>query len=278
MRYRYKFVEKRTTSATSQMILAMAKYGNHNHRIKYLSDADIKRFFESNRIRWDDLLQSSRNPGEPIPIVENLAGSTWVVSTGSGGKVAVVSNATTEKEQEISAVEGPGLLTLSSYLQLFENAVSNLNRSMENASFADFQSCLSNGIASIDAYIMHRAYLYNSNKPSKQLVDTKESRVSQDDKIDEWIPQMARGKKLNKSGVNWRSFKQLISMRDEMAIHLKKPAYTVSYIDLCGSLNHFREGIAGLLVDLHQVFNEKIPCMILRYAYLPEITLVELPD
>lgn len=255
------------------MILMMAKHGNHGVRYKFVSDADVKRFFQAGGMYWDELVQHCRNPNELIPIVENIVRSTWKVS--GGGKAAIVTGAATEEEKEIASVRGPGELTSSTYLQLFENAVDSLQRCMGSASFGDFQSCVSNGIASIDSYIAYRAWLYNSGNPAEPLIDSKENKVSQDTKIDEWIPKMSGGKKLDKSGVNWNHFKRLRAVRDNLAMHVKQPALGISSQDLCELLNLFRSGIAGLLVDLHLLFSERIPCNIIRNTYLPDILLVE---
>jgi len=274
MVYKFCFEDKRARRATHDMILMMAKYGNHSTRARFVSDADVKRFFQSKGFYWDDLVQQCRNPNQIIPIVENLIGSTWVVA--GSGRAAVVTGAATDKEKEITSVKGPGTLTTCTYLQLFENAVDSLHRCMRKASFADFQSCVSNGIAGIDAYVMHRVWLYNANHPREQLEDNKESKVSQDTKIDEWIPQMLGGKRLDKSRANWQNCRKLRNIRDDLAIHLKTPAISISYQQLEEWLNLFRSGIAGLLFDLHLLFAERLPSRIIRYAYAPDIRLVEM--
>lgn len=270
------FFDKRTRRATHDMILTMAKYGNHGHRQRFISDADVKRFFQLRGGYWDDLVQKCRNSEEIVPFLENLIGSTWKVS--SGGKAAVVTDAATNKEKEITSVSGPGELTISTYLQLFENAVDNLNRCIDRASFGDFQPCVSNGIASIDAYIEHRVFLYNSANPSEQLIDSKENKISQGTKFDEWIPKMSGGKVLDRSRSNWSHFKRLRAIRDKLAIHVKEPAFSISYRELGELLNIFRSGIAGLLLDLHLIFGERVPCNIIRNKYLPDINLVEIED
>lgn len=276
MKYKLDFEEKRTRRATHDMILMMAKYGNHGHNQRFVSDADVKRFFQLNGYYWDDLVQTCREPKEIIPIIENLIGSTWRVSPSA--RAAIVTGAATDKEEEITSVEGPGTLTTSTYLQLFENAMDSFNRCVERASFGDFQSCVSNGIASIDAYIAHRVWLYNSDYPCEQLLDSKESKVSQDTKIDEWIPKMSNGKRLDKSKANWQNFRRLRAVRDEWAIHPKRPAFSISDQQFGELLNLFRSGVAGLLRDLHLLFNERIPCRIIRCAYLPDIRLIETED
>ena len=275
MKYKFYFEENRARRATHDMMLMMARHGNHGHNQKFVSDADVKRFFQSNGYYWDDLVQTCRKPNEVVPFVENLVGSTWTVVNA---KAAIVTGAATPQEKEIASVEGPGTLTASTYLQLFENAGNNMKRCMESASFGDFQSCVSNGIASIEAYIIQRAWIYNSQQPSELLVDNKENKVSFDTKIDEWIPKMSGGKRLDKSVLSWNHFKRLLAVRDKLAIHVQMPAFGVNYKELCELLNIFRSGIAGLLIDLHLLFNERIPCGIIKYAYLPDIKLVEIED
>ena len=142
----------------------------------------------------------------------------------------------------------------------------------------DIRTCLSNGIASIDTYISHQVLLYNSDQPSEPLIDSKERRVSQDTKIDEWMPKMLGGKRLDKSRTNWQNFKRLRALRDELAIHIKQPTLGISDQQLGELLNLFRSGIAGLVVDLHLLFGEQVPSKIIRYAYLPDIKLVETED
>ena len=273
MRYKFCFEDKRTRRATHDMILAMAKYGYRHQQHKFISDADVKRFFLSNGYFWDDLVDQCRKPRAIVPVIENLLGSTWRVS--GGVKAAIVSDAATENEKEIVSVEGPGALTGSSYLQLFENAANNLDRCVESANFGDFQSCVSSGIASIDAYITHRALLYNSTHPYEILTDSSQNKVSQDIKIDEWIPKMTGDKKLDKSKANWQNFKRLRTVRDKLAIHVKQSAFCIGDQELCELLNLFSSGIAGLLIDLHLIFGEQIPCQIIRYSYLPDIRLVQ---
>ncbi|GAI41255.1 unnamed protein product, partial [marine sediment metagenome] len=202
-----------------------------------------------------------------------LLGSTWTISEGM--KAPMLNRETGE---EISSVEGPGMLITSAYLHHFENALEKLNRCLESASFGDFQSCVSSGVASIEAYIEHRASICNSRCPAERLVDSKENKVPLDNKIDEWIPKMLGGKKLNKSGQDWEHFKRLLGVRDKLAIHVKQPSLSFSYEEIGELLNLFRSGIAGLLVNLHLLFNERIPSKIIRYAYLPDIELVTEED
>ncbi len=273
MECKFCFEDKRTRRDTHEMILMMAKHSDHGYRQNFNSDADVKRFFRANGHYWDDLVQKCRKLDEPIPLLPvNLLGGTWRISPGVRG--AIVTGAATNEEIEVASVEGPGILITSNYLQLFENAVENFHKCMGSTSFGDFQSSISNGVASIEAYIAHRAWLYNSRQPSEKLVDSKENKVSFDTKIDEWVPKMSNGKKLDKSGQKWRDFKRLRAVRDELAIHIKQPSLGIEYQEFGELLNLLRSGIAGVLLDLHLLFSEPIPSRIIRYAYLPDIKLV----
>ncbi len=107
------------------------------------------------------------------------------------------------------------------------------------------------------------------------MIEGKQSKVSRDDKIDKWIPTMAGGKKLNKGDQRWAHYKKLRSIRDEHQAHLKAPALGSDYRKLAKSLNLFRTGIAGMLLELHILFrSRKVPATIIRHAYLPEVEYV----
>ena len=86
---------------------------------------------------------------------------------------------------------------------------------------------------------------------------------------------MLEGKRLDKSRLSWRNLKRLKTIRGDLAIHLKKSALGVSYQQLKEWLNLFRFGIAGLLIDLHLLFDEQLPCKIIRCAHSLDIRLVE---
>ena len=63
-------------------------------------------------------------------------------------------------------------------------------------------------------------------------------------------------------------------IRDTEHAHTKSPALQITYRELCKRLNIFRSGIAGLLLDLHILFGDRVPSKITKYAYHPDIKLV----
>ena len=269
MRYSFR-VRDRTRRAAHDMIVAMAKHGNHDYR--FASDADVQRFFARQGHEFAALVERCRKADSRVPMVENLVPSNFVVDTkGKGSRVSIIDPQTGE---ELSRVEGPGRLIWPDYGGAFEEAVRNFKRCLQTASIGPFQSCTSSGVASIEAYIAHRARMYNAVHPDDQLVDSKGHKVAFDTKIDDWIPRMSGGRKLDRGGRRWADFRILRAFRDRAAIHLKGGGVGIEYADLCALLNRFRHGIAGLLVDLHLHFSERIPCIIVRYAFLGDIELV----
>jgi len=264
-------VKDRSRRAAHDMIVAMAKHGNHDYR--FTSDAEVKRFFAADGYDFTDVVRASRKCNSAVPLVENLVPGTWSVT--GGATVAIVDSRTGE---ELTKVEGPGTYAPYEYWGRFEDAVRDLRQSLELASLGAFKDCVSSGHASLEAYVAHRAWLHNSLHPDSQLLDSKDHPVSFDKKIDEWIPAMSGGRKLDKRGRNWADFKALRKFRNNVAIHPKGPAMGMDYGVLSQLLNMFRSGVAGLLTDLYLHFHERIPCIIVRYAYLGDIELVSEGD
>ena len=138
--------------------------------------------------------------------------------------------------------------------------------------YGDFLSCVSNGVASIEAYLGQKAGIYNKRNPGKELIDNKQNKVSFDDKINEWIPIMTGGPKLNKGTQRWEHYKKLRNIRDQQQAHSKAPALGS---DLAKLLSFFRTGIAGMLLELHILFGDRnVPATIIRHAYLPDVEYV----
>jgi len=269
---RYVFrVKERARRSAHDMIMTMAKHGNHDYR--FASDADVKRFFAAAGHEYSELVRACRKFECQVPLVENVIPATWTVT--GGATVAVINSLTGE---EVTKVEGPGTYAVHNYWARFEDAVRELLHCLEAGSFGAFESCAASGVASLEAYVAHRAWLHNSLHPEHQLVDSRDHPVPFDKKIDEWVPAMSGGRRLDRGGRNWADFRVLREFRNDVAIHPKTPAMGMDYAGLCRLLNMFRSGVAGLLTDLHLHFGERIPCIIVRYAYLGDIELVTEPD
>jgi hypothetical protein len=260
---------KLTRLGAQDMILHIAKFGNHQINTSFKSDADVKRFFMANGYDFQLLVDRCRNVGNPVPIVENLVGSSWHFHTDGGGQVSVTS--VTGEEQSF---QGSGTLALFTYWAHVEACCKSRDRAVLESSYVDFQSAAVQGIAGIEAYITHRVKIWNHTNPDSTLIDAKQTKVSFDDKIDKWIPMMSGGKRIDKSNNDWQHYKILRSVRDDVAIHPKTMSMGVSLHQLADNINMLRAGIGGMLIQLHRIFDEKIPAVIIRARYTPEVKLI----
>lgn len=109
-------------------------------------------------------------------------------------------------------------------------------------------------------------------------MDSKANKISFEDKIDTWISLMTNGIKFNKGIKYWEHFKRLQQIRDNLSIHAKSSGYSISYGDLASIINLFKTGIAGVLIQLHELFGERIPGAIIRGYYAPDVELVKISE
>jgi hypothetical protein len=168
-----------------------------------------------------------------------------------------------------------GKMTMSTYWSRFERAVASFDRCLETTSYEDLTSSVSAGVSSIEAHIGGRVETHNRRHPEDKLADSKQNKVSFDDKIKEWVPRMSAERFDKGKNRNWSDFKVLRAVRDREDAHPKTSAYAHSFKDMGELLNRFRGGIAGLLLDLCIHFRKKqVPTVIVRRAYLPKVRYV----
>jgi len=267
--YKLQFRPKISRRNAKKMIVAFARYGNHYHDVQFKSDADVERGFSARGIDFEQLAERCRDPQENVPFFENLIGYT--VAPVGGATVSRVDLSTGETDLE---TRSPGKLVLYDYWATFDTAVKALQRAVFEASYSELQSAIVQGIASIEGYINYRAEVWNKRHSEDQLLDSKQDKVSFDDKIDNWLPKMTGGKRLYKGDQEWSHFRTLREIRDHQAIHPKMSGHSISFAELAEKINLFRTGIAGLLIRLHVLFNEKVPRVIIRAAYAPDVEVV----
>ena len=268
--YILKFRERISRRSSHDMVLKMAKLSNHGEKIQFATDASVKRFLKKHGADFKQIVEKCRTFKENVPFFENLIGSTWTASEGA--KLSVIDKLDGQTKSE---VQGPGTLTVSTCWGHFEEALRARDRSVESSSYSEYQNAVVAGIASIEAYINYRAEIWNKLNPSENLFDSPSNKVSFEDKIDNWVPKMAEGKKLDKSIRNWRDFKELRKIRDHVSIHPKPVSYGISFSDLAEKINMFRTGIAGILIQLHKLFKEPIPAKIIRSFFSPDVEVVK---
>lgn len=262
----YKLTVKHRLSfkATKEMIFTFAKYGNHNHNLKLKTNNDLKRLFKKNNQDYKKIIESCRNPLENVPFFENIMGSTWTYTDESSFVTLGVDG------KEKYPAKGPGKYVSSTYWAIAEDAKYSRDRAISSSSSLDLHTAILKGISCIEAYINFKVEQWNSFNNDK-LEDSKENKVSLDKKFKEWIPKMTQGKKLDLGNINWYHFLQLSEIRHNNAIHPKNSSYSISFETMANQLNILRTGVFGLLIDMHILFNNKIPAVIIRSRYFPDV-------
>ena len=272
IKYRLKRKDRIPRKTAQNLILTVAKYGNHYYNVKFKTDADVKRFFSSRGIDFNDQVEKCRDINASIPF-ENKIGSTMYATEGT--TISRVDNRTGEEDLEIS---GPAIFSMSTYWTQYEKADVYLSKAIENIDYVEIQSAIVFGVASIESYIRYQAEEWNKVHPNDLLVDTKDKKNPFDDKINLWVPKMTGGKKLDKSTRIWNDFKYLEKIRDNTAVHAKLTGFGVSFDELANIANKFRTGIASLLIELHIIFSDRIPSIIIRGAHAPETEVIGVDD
>ncbi|MDR9418807.1 hypothetical protein [Gracilimonas sp.] len=130
---------------------------------------------------------------------------------------------------------------------------------------------MSQGLTSIDSFLNYCAYHWNKKNPSDLLVDNFSNKVSLETKINDWIPKISGGNKIEKRVKQWSDFKKLKQFRDEEAVHPKGISGGIEFEKIAELLNSFRYGIALLLGNIHMVVGKKIPSIIINAYYMPDV-------
>lgn len=265
-----KLKEKISFKQASDKIHAFAKFSNHSNAFRPKSGKELGKWFRDRGINPDELIEECRDPKKQIPGFENPIGTTWKVSTFSGGSVAI-----TNQDEIISEIKGDGMLVMSNCTGHFEAACAARNRAItENSHFAFYES-LSQGFASIEALLNEVSENWNKNGGTPPLIDSHDNKVSFETKLNEWVPLITNGGKIDKTGRNWSDFKRLKKLRDEEAIHPSSPSRGINYKELAKNINVFRFGIAFFLGNLHVTFGMHVPAIIINAIYYPDVELCD---
>lgn len=269
LRYRQKISFKKSMDK----IWAYAVWGEHRYEPRPQTFREVAQFFLDRNVNPNIVAERCRDYTEIVPYFQNLIGTTWT-AVGEGG-FAIFDKRTGKVVEEF---EGPGQIVLSMYQALLEEACKERDRTVEEESYSALHSALVKGIASMEAFLNDRAQEWNDIHPDDRLIDSKQNKVSFDDKLKVWIPKMTQGLKLDFGDDRWRHFRELRKIRDDQAIHPKKSSHVVSYAQLAETVNKFRTGIVGMLIQFHLVFYVLAPAVVINAFYMPDVEVIEVED
>ena len=211
------------------------------------------------------LVKEARNYRQPLPYVENLAdGTTWHLSAGA--------SLHDPKTGQIIA-SGPGVASACPHLALFEKASDARQRAVDNVSYEELLTAISLGQASIEGLLAYLVKRWNDSCPKAQsLHDRHLHRVTIAEKIHDWYPRMT-GARLSKNARVWQKFVSLKRLRNKEAAHPQNDSYCVRHQHLARLVNDFRCGIALLFGQLHLRAGYRIPQVVLKAYYYPDVKI-----
>lgn len=272
--------EKISSNLAEEYIMLVAKFGDNivnkpQHKFYHEKDWKIKETIYSLNYDYRKIKEKCRYPyQEPIPFIHNLitAGGIWQVS---GGKLSL-KNEQTGTEEEI--LKEDGIASLNNYATSYEKAHKSLIKISEDQQYDEILSLVIYGVISIEAFISYLVDDYNKHNPYNLLKDSKKSKISFNDKIDQWIPIIMQGRHFDKSSKFWKDFKYIQDIRDSY-IHPKQIKFSFSISEIVDILNSFKNGISGFLIELHKMKNNiLIPTTIIRDFYTPDFYVKEVNE
>lgn len=264
---RIEFNDKLSHQMAKQMILMFAKHGNHYHNENFISDHSVAHAYKINGVDFDWLIEKSRSPEFKIPLFENMLSSTITMEGCS------IQTFDACGKPEIP-IEGDGEYTKYPYWALMEKSYQLRQSSVEKPSYIDLHSAITIGISAIEHFMNSQAISWDTIHTEMPLLDSKENKVSIEEKIKKWTPIITNGKNLEIGGVNWNRFLELKSMRDEI-VHPKGAYGHMQISEMPYYINILRDGIADIIIQLHLIFKIKIPAIIIRYKYTPDVKLMK---
>lgn len=264
MRHGIRRREKISSNAAREMILLIAKKGKHSLYGRLVTDEDVIHFSERLYNKpFSKLVEELREYSSPIPFPFSVF--ELVSMHVNASKAALIDMATGEEIVDLKY----GEICKSVYINSFYESLGDFEESIQKPSYMKFRDALVDGVESIEAYFIHRVEIFNRSCNIEDRI-TLTGRINWEDRLDKWIPIMT-GKVLNKCSRNYNHFIELKKIRNEL--HPTTSISSIDYNKYVKMLNRYKSGIAGFLVDLHLLFNEPIPFLIIKTMFYPKIEI-----
>jgi hypothetical protein len=275
-KFRFK---KRTPTETRAYLLDFARYGQGGppERRAIRTEEELKSYYEARGGDYKKQFEEARHKDAIIGLLTvhldtNLL-SKISASVPPGGSFIAFGNPV----DGFTYLKGEsGHIVTVQYVDSLDYAIKNLDRCVgsEKPDYRDLLSSFASGMASIEAFLNDqvRRHLPFFITGDDQILE----RTSVETKIFEWLPRLyPNNPPVNKGEANWQAYKELRRIRNEYHIHPKGEIYSVTTTQFCQRLNLFKTGIARLLLDLHALTSAGATPDLLKYAYLPEIEMVD---
>jgi hypothetical protein len=169
---------KEKQNKARKVSLTMAMYSDHGYQFQYhlSNEESVKEFYRQHGYNCEIVDEEVHNKLAWILIIDVRTFSSFMLR----GAPDSITGTKGGGNQFLVKFEGEtGHVVKSEYTGIFEHAVEQLNRSLERSRYRDFLTIVSEGIASIEAYINYRA----NQIGGQQYGDSKQHLVSFDDTL-----------------------------------------------------------------------------------------------
>lgn len=233
-----------------KLIFDLVKYSDHSNRdlTDGLKNKIIEQWFEENKYPFKRLVSDTRNWGYTVPFVENTLDSKVYIS-------------------------GEGILNVNDYQGEFDSALEYRDLTINNADiaacYAGYYACITKLFASLTSYLSVKAQAYNVD--NENMIDNKDSCVSLEDRISQWVPIFSSGKALDMSNKSWALFTAQLAECNAHAINPTLATDGLSATQLAAKVNDLRGGIISIMYELHVLLNDEIKSQLIRAVYFPDV-------
>lgn len=265
---RLKFRENISHNKAVEKLYAYAACGEHDIQPRPRNKAELVSLLRSMGMELNEVAEICRDYRQPIPMFQNLLRPTWHVNAS----VRLVDEETGEG---LTERDGPGVMVTSTYQGQMEAACRARDRAVKEGSLVEFHTAAVQGVASVESFISRRARIWNRKNPNEELLDSRTTKFSLDDKFDQWVPKMSEGHKLDKSDQRWGDFLRIRRLRDKDVVHAKEGAQAAAFAELGELINAFRLGVGGMLAQLHLHFGQAVPAVVINAVFMPDVEVVE---
>lgn len=262
---KFVFEEKCRPHQAKDLILTLAKYGSHEFRRRFESDADVKRFLEAHGLSFDSAVEAclKRDGSPPAWFINYIERGPWT-TFGTGVSLSTAG----------MTMVGSGQIITHGYYSTWKASYEAFERSMDKGSYIDFLVAATLGVASIEAYLNFRADIYNESvEPESRLIDCAERPIKFDRKITEWV-RIASGANFLRGHSFWEAFRRIRKLRDDQLVHPKASGFAVTFGKMQEFLSDYQIGICEFHIALHKHFDDEIGYWLARAAYAPSVKLV----
>jgi hypothetical protein len=170
--------DRRSLNQTKQLMADLAMFGRYYPPTGLRNEMEVRQAYGQRGLDFDVVASASRALSAQFPFENLVPMGPWSTSgamtfVGAAGVTAVTLN-------------DPGVITTSQYEASFQRAVADLELAITTSDSGSMLDALVSGTASLEAYVKHRAAIWNTTHPADLIAEVPPTRIPFDDTIRDW--------------------------------------------------------------------------------------------